>query len=155
MRALIAIPLGVIWWAPGSYRHGRDAVAVKCSEGVRGGWSGRTRRSLSLLLAIYRPFSLIGLCRRAPLYGAVTARRSWLSAVSIRLARRAPLTDAVALETRAVTVGLVAPDPRRPSPGESTSGALCNLFCFLQWVGPDFSPFHVLEHFADKGGYVF
>ena len=36
---------------------------------------------------------------------------AWLSAVSIRLARRAPLTDAVALETRAVTIRLVAPDP--------------------------------------------
>ena len=76
-----------------------------------GGWSGRTRRSLSLLLATYRPFSLVGLCRRAPLLLAINASRSRRSAASIRLARRAPLTHAVALETRAVTIRLVAPDP--------------------------------------------
>ena len=111
MRALFAIPLGGIWWAPWSYRHRRDAAAVKCSEGVRGGWSGRTRRSLSLLLAIYRPLSLIGLCRRAPLLLAINASPSRRSAASIRLARRAPLTHAVALEARAVTIRLVAPDP--------------------------------------------
>ena len=54
---------------------------------------------MSLLLAIYT------------LLLAIEASRSRLTAASIRLARRAPLTHAVALETRAVTVGLVAPDP--------------------------------------------
>ena len=101
----------------------------KCSEGVCGGWSGRTRRSLSLLLAIYRPLSLIGLCRRAPLLLAIKASRSRLPAASIRLARRAPLTDAVALETRAVAIRLVAPD-RRPSPGEGRSEAFVAK-CFV------------------------
>ena len=133
MRALFAIPLRAICWTPWSGRHGRDAAAVKCSEGVRGGWSGRTRRSLSLLLAIYRPLSLIGLCRRAPLYGAVTARRrSWLSAVSIGLARRAPLTDAVALETRAVTVGLVAPDPVGHRQEQECPAHVAKFVCFSQ-----------------------
>ena len=106
MRALFAIPLGGIWWAPWSYRHRRDAAAVKCSEGVRGGWSGRTRRSPSLLLAIYGPLSLLGLCRRAPLLLAINVSRSRRSAASIRLARRATLTDAVALETRAAVSGV-------------------------------------------------
>ena len=117
----------------------RPFSAAKAS--VPGGWSGRTRRSLSLLLAIYRPLSLIGLCRRAPLYGAVTARRSWLSAVSIGLARRAPLTDAVALETRAVTIRLVAPDPVGHRQEKEGPKHLLQSVLFSQGVGPDSNPF--------------
>ena len=109
MRALFAIPLRAICWAPWSKRHGRDAAAVKCSEGVCGGWSGRTRRSLSLLLAISLP--LVRLLWWALLQATIIASRSWRSAASIGLARRAPFTDAVALETWAVSVRLVAPDP--------------------------------------------
>ncbi len=64
---------------------------------------------------------------------------AWLSAVSIRLARRAaaPLTDAVALETRAVTIRLVAPDPVGHRQ-EKEVRSICKVFCFSQGVGPDF-----------------
>ena len=101
----VPIPLAGIW----RHGHGRDAAAVKCSEGGCGGWSGRTRRSLSLLLAISLP--LVRLLWWALLQATIIASRSWRSAASIGLARRAPLTHAVALETRAVTIRLVAPDP--------------------------------------------
>ena len=84
-------------------------MAVKCREGVRGGWSGRTRRSPSLLLAI--SLLLVRLLWRALLQAAIIASRSWRSAASIGLAHRAPFTDAVARETWAVSVRLVAPDP--------------------------------------------
>ena len=151
MRALFAIPLGGILWAPWSYRHRRDAAAVKCSEGVRGGWSGRTRRSPSLLLAIYRPLSLTGLCRRAPLLLAINVSRSRRSAASIRLARRATLTDAVALETRAVTIRLVASDPVGHLQEKDRSEHVANCFVFRRG-GPDLNPFLMrLEHLGDRG----
>ena len=154
MRAPLAIPLRAICWAPWSKRHGRDAAAIKCSEGGCGGWSGRTRRSLSLLLATYRPFSLVGLCRRAPLLLAINASRSRRSAASIRLARRAPLTHAVALETRAVTIRLVAPDPVGHRQEKECPEHFVFFVCF-EGVGPDLNPFLRLEHLGDRGGYVF
>ena len=103
---------------------------------------------------MYRPLSLVGLCRRAPLLLAINASRSRRSAASIRLARRAPLTHAVALETRAVTIRLVAPDPVGHRQEKECPEHSMKVFCFRRGE-PLFDPFLRLEHLGDRGGYVF
>ena len=103
---------------------------------------------------MYRPLSLVGLCRRAPLLLAINASRSRRSAASIRLARRAPLTDAAALETRAVTIRLVAPDPVGHRQEKECPEHFVFFVCF-EGVGPDLNPFLRLERLGDRGGYVF
>jgi len=65
-----------------------------------------------------------------------------------------PLTHAVALETRAVTIRLVAPDPVGHRQEKECPEHFVFFVCF-EGVGPDLNPFLRLEHLGDRGGYVF